>query len=54
MSTLVITRESWHPSGGMNVQTVAQMELPDDPEVIAIIMEAAATAVQEYLNKDKQ
>jgi len=49
---LIINRETPHPSGGINSKIIAQMELPDDSEVVAIIMEAAATAVQEYLNRN--
>lgn len=53
MINLIITRNTPHPSGGFDTKTIAQLELPDDQEVVAIIMEAAATAIQEYLNKDQ-
>jgi hypothetical protein len=52
MINLVITRNTPHPSGSTDTKIIAQLELPDDQEVVAIIMEAAATAIQEYLNKD--
>ncbi len=52
MINLTITRNTPHPSGDVQTKYLAQLELPDDQEVVAIIMEAAATAIQEYLNKD--
>lgn len=49
MMKLVITKDTPHPSGEVRSHIVAQLELPDDPEIAAIIMEAAASAVQESI-----
>jgi len=53
MSKLVITKDVPHPSGDVRSYIIAQMELPDDAEVVAIIMEATASAIQEYFERQR-
>jgi hypothetical protein len=54
MMKLVITKDEPHPNGSVYSHIVAQLELPDNPEVVAIIMEAAATAVQEHFTWQRE
>ena len=53
MSKLVITKDVMS-RGDLHPVIVAQLELPDDPEIVAIIMEAAASAVQEHLTWQRE
>ena len=51
MLKLQITRNLYQPSGSNSVHYVTSQDIPDDPVVVAMIVEAVAKAMHAYNKK---
>ena len=51
MLKLQITRNLYQPSGSNSVHCVTSQDIPDDPVVVAMIVEAVAKAMHVYNKK---
>lgn len=51
MLKLNITRSYAHPAGVERIHYLSSIEIPDDPVVVAMIVEAAAKAMRLYNQK---